>query len=145
MIGRTSRLWFAGILASIALSTGYVAGPRTCFADYDYSIRYVSATPKRGTHVRVGDHILLSVTVAYELKVADKGKIALVLQRDDNSSIGPKQVDAEVSRGSGQITLTSEFDVPARTNVVRVFVPLLPDGYISSSGEVVIEYPVRKK
>jgi len=101
-------------------------GPRTVFADSGYAISYVRATPKRGTHLLVGDHIALSVTVAYKLTVTDKGKIAIVVQKGDNSPLTPgrNQVMTEVSRGSGEITLTDEFDVPAGTSLVRVFIPL---------------------
>jgi hypothetical protein len=116
-------------------------------ADSGYSIHYVSSTPKRGTRLSVGDHVALSVTVAYKLSGTDKGKIALVLQKADNTQLTPgrKQVEAAVSRGSGETTLTDEFDVPTGTSLVRLFVPLIPAGYTHTSGEVVIEYPVKKK
>ncbi len=147
MSRRTLRFWFVAILASIVCLAGDISGPRTVFADSGYAISYVSATPKRGTHLLVGDHIALSVTVAYKLTVTDKGKIAIVLQKGDNSPLTPgrKQVMTEVSRGSGEITLTDEFDVPAGTSLVRLFIPLQPTGYTHTSGEVVIEYPVKKR
>jgi hypothetical protein len=115
--------------------------------DHGYSIGYVRATPKRGTHLVVGDHVVLSVTVKYKLYVTDTGTITLVLQKDDDSLLMPghKQVKAEVSRGSGQTTLTDEFDVPAGTRSVRLFIPLTPTGYPRTSGEVLIEYPVKKR
>jgi hypothetical protein len=145
---RTSLSWLVFALASIVLLTEEVVEyPRTSFAEPGYSIRYVSAIPKRGSHFAVGDHIVLSVTVAYKLAVTDKGRIVLVLQKDDNSQLtsGHKQVQTEVSRGSGETTLTDEFDVPAGTSLVRVFIPLIPAGYKRTSGEVVIEYPVKKR
>lgn len=147
MSNRTLLPWFVFVLVSIVLLTGEVVGTRVSFADPGYSIRCVSATPKRGTRLKVGEHIVLSVTVAYKLTVADTGRIVLVLQKDDNSPLTPghKQVQTEVSRGSREITLTDEFDVPAGTSLVRLFIPIAPTGYTRTSGEVVIEYPVKKR
>lgn len=144
---RTSLPRFVFILVGIVLFAEEEIGIREIAADSGYSIRFVSATPKKGTHLAVGDHVMLSVTVAYKLNVTDTGRIALVLQKDNNSPLvaGHKYAVIEVSRGTGEVTLTDEFDVPAGTSLVRVFVPLGPKGYTRTSGEVVIEYPVKKK
>jgi len=93
----------------------------------------------------VGQHVAVSVTVAYKLAATDKGKIALVVEKSDDSYVTPehKQIQKEVTRGSGELTLTDEFDVPSGTNLIRLFVPIVPDGYTDTSGEVVVEYPVK--
>ena len=90
---------------------------------------------------------MLSITVAYKLTATDKGTIILDLQKADNTPLMPgrKQVQTTVSRGAGEVTLTDELDVPAGTSLIRVFVPLVPTGYAHTSGEVVIEYRVKKK
>jgi len=112
-----------------------------------YSIDYVSATPKRGTELTVGDHIAFSVTAKYDLTATDTGIIVLVPQKDDDSQLTPghRQVLTKVNRGAGEATLTDEFDVPAGTKMIRVCVPLIPAGYTKTSGELVLEYPVRQK
>jgi tetratricopeptide (TPR) repeat protein len=110
-----------------------------------YWIRYIASSPRRDTTLRAGEHVKLSVTLGYRLTAATEGDIALVLQRVDNSQLipGHSQVMKHVSQGSGEITLTDEFDVPTGVNRVRLFIPLIPSGYLGSEGEVVIEFPVK--
>jgi hypothetical protein len=112
-----------------------------------YSIDYVGATPKRGTELTVGDHIAFSVTAKYDLTATDTGIIVLVPQKDDGSQLAPRhrQVLTQVNRGVGEATLKDEFDVPAGTKMIRMSVPLIPDGYTKTSGELVLEYPVKQK
>ena len=126
-----------------AWAVGFLTTP----SHLGYSIDYVSATPKRGSELTVGDHIAFSVTAKYDLTAADTGIIVLVTQRDDNSLLTPghRQVQIKVTRGAGVATLTDEFDVPAGTKMIRVCVPLVPAGYTRTSGELVLEYPVRQK
>ena len=139
--------WFVSALASIVLLAVAAAGAPASFAEPGYSIRCISVTPKRGTRLMVGEHVVLTITVAYKLTMTDKGVVALVLQKDDNSLLMPghKQVQTEVPRGAGEITLKDEFDVPSGIRSVRLFVPLVPQGFTKTSGEVLIEYPVKKK
>ena len=140
------RRWFVVVLVGSGLFVGDILTVGTLGAQPGYSIRFVSATPKRGTRLTIGEHIMLSVTVTYKLSARDRGRIVLVLQKADNSSLTPgrTQVEKEVARGSGEVTLTDEFDVPLGTNLVRLFIPILPDGYTHTTGEIVIEYPVKK-
>ena len=121
--------------------------PRTMLADSGYSIHLVKVTPKRGAHLVAGEHVAVSVTVKYKLAATNKGKVVLVVQNEDNSTLktGHGQIREEVARGSGEATLTDEFDVPKGTNLIRLFVPLVPEGYTHTSGEVVIEYPVKRQ
>jgi tetratricopeptide (TPR) repeat protein len=110
-----------------------------------YWIRYVASTPTRDTTLRAGEHVKLSVTVGYRLTAATAGNIALVLQKVDNSELipGRQQVIKQVSQGSGEITLTDEFDVPSGVNLIRLFIPLIPNAYRHTEGEVLIEFPVK--
>jgi hypothetical protein len=125
----------------------WAVGSPTAVSHPGYSIDYVRATPKRGTELTVGDHIAFSVTAKYDLTATDTGIIVLVSQKDDNSQLTPghRQVLTQVNRGVGEATLTDEFDVPAGTKMIRVSVPLIPAGYTKTSGELVLEYPVRQK
>jgi hypothetical protein len=94
----------------------------TAFGQIGYSISYVSASPKKGTRLTVGDHVVLNVTVKYDLRATDKGSIWLVLQKDDGSQLlpGKAQVSKEVIRGKGELTISDDFDVPAGTRSVQV-------------------------
>jgi hypothetical protein len=105
----------------------------------------VSATPKPGTTLAAGQHVTLTLIVAYRLEVAENGRVVVVLQKDDNSPLlpGRQQASVEVVKGSGQATLSDEFEVPHGTRAVRLFVPLVPEGFNHTSGEFLIEYPVR--
>lgn len=134
-------------MASVLVLIGNGTCFRTAFADSGYSIHLVKVTPKRGTHLVVGDHVAVSITVKYKLATTDQGKVVLVVQTEDNSFVtpGPKQIQKKVTHGSGEVTLTDEFDVPAGTDLIRLFVPLVPEGYTHTSGEVVVEYPVKQK
>ena len=142
---RTLCSLFISAFVSVVLIAEGIGGIATGFADQGYSIRYVDATPKRGTYLRVGQHVVFTVTVAYKLSVTEKGFVGLVLEREDNSPLTPghKQVIKEVPRGAGEITLIDEVEIPGGTRLVRLFVPIRPDGYTHTSGEVVIEYPIR--
>jgi hypothetical protein len=139
-VGVKNRLPF---LAIIMLLTAEVVFPQTSWAD---SIRLVRVTPKRGTHLVVGEHVVISITVKYKLAAADKAEVALVIQKEDNSSLTAarhQRIWTEVARGSGEATLSYEFDVPTGTSVIRLLVPLMPEGRPRSSGVVVVEYPVK--
>jgi hypothetical protein len=53
-----------------------------------------------------------------------------------------KQPSQTVDRGKGTVTLTESFVVPAGSNEVRLFIPLVPSGISDTSGELVIRYPL---
>jgi hypothetical protein len=144
---KTLLLRFAHASICALFLSGIAANPQTISAEPGYSIRLLHSTPKPGTRLVAGEHVSLSVTVAYKLSAKDNGVIALVLQKGDSSQLTPgrDQIKTQVHRGGGEVTLTDEFDVPTGTSLVRLFVPLMPDGYAHTSGEIVIEYPVKKK
>jgi hypothetical protein len=109
-----------------------------------YSIRLNSASPPPGTHVVAGQTVELKIAVSYELSIADKGSILLVVQDETDKSLLPdkKQPSQSVVRGKGTVTLTESFVVPAGSSEVRLFIPLVPSGMSHTSGELVIRYPI---
>jgi hypothetical protein len=109
-----------------------------------YSIKLESASPSPGTRIAVGQMVDLKIAVSYDLSIAEKGAILLVVQdeTDKNLLADKKQLSQSVDRGKGTVTLTQSFIVPAGSNEVRLFVPLVPNGISHTSGELVIRYPV---
>jgi hypothetical protein len=131
-------------LTSCATS-GATSGVRNVGRARGYSIQYVDITPTPGTVLARGQSVALALTVRYTLEVAEKGRILMVLQKNDNSPLipGRKQASVEVVKGTGETTLSDTFEVPTGVRVVRLFVPLRPEGVDPTSGELLIEYPVR--
>jgi hypothetical protein len=109
-----------------------------------YSIKLESALPAPGAPLTVGQTVEFKVAVSYQLSIADKGSILVVVQdeTDKNLLTDKKQPSQSVDRGKGTIVLTQSFVVPAGSNEVRLFIPLVPNGINHTSGEVVIRYPV---
>jgi len=109
-----------------------------------YSIKLESASPAPGTPLTIGQTVEFKVTVSYQLSVADKGSILLVVQdeTDKNLLADKKQPSQSVNGGKGTVTLTGSLVVPARSSEVRLFIPLVPSGISHTSGELVIRYPV---
>jgi hypothetical protein len=82
--------------------------------------------------------------VSYQLSIADKGSIVLVIQDESNRNLltAKPQQSQSVDRGKGTITLTESFLVPTGSSEVRLFVPLVPQGIEHTDGELVLRYPV---
>jgi hypothetical protein len=110
-----------------------------------YSIKLESASPAPGAPITVGQTVEFKVAVSYQLSIADKGSILLVIQdeTDKNLLTDKKQQSQSVDRGKGTVMLTQSFVVPAGSNEVRLFIPLVPSGISHTSGELVIRYPVK--
>lgn len=109
-----------------------------------YSIKLESASPAPGSPVTVGQTVEFKVTVSYQLSIADKGLIAIVVQDEADKNLLPdkKQPRQSVDRGKGTVTLTESLVVSAGINEVRLFIPLVPSGITHTDGELVIRYPV---
>lgn len=92
----------------------------------------------------VGQTVDFKVTVSYQLSMADKGAIIVVLQDEKNKNLmeGNTQQSQSVNRGKGTVTLAQNFTVPAGINEVRLFIPLVPKGLEHTDGELVLRYPV---
>ena len=108
------------------------------------SIQLVSASPVPGTKVAVGQTVEFRITVSYQLSIAAKGSIILVVQDENNKNLqeGKPQQSQLVDRGKGTITLTESFVVPAGFSKVRLIVSLVPQGIQLTDGELVLRYPV---
>lgn len=109
-----------------------------------YAVQLVSAIPAPGTQIFAGQTLEFRVTVGYQLSMAETGSVALVIQDESNKNLGAgrPQESQTVQRGQGNVTLTQTFVVPADTNEVRLFIPLVPQGVGSTSGELILRYPV---
>jgi hypothetical protein len=109
-----------------------------------YSIKLESASPTAGTPITVGQTVELKIRVSYQLSIADKGAILLVIQdeTDKNLLADKKRPSHSVDRGKGTVVLSESFVVPVASNEVRLFIPLVPAGISHTSGELVIRYPV---
>jgi hypothetical protein len=129
----------AGFAADGTLPWSFVNGSAK-----GYSIQLVSASPAPGTKVVVGQTVEFKITVSYQLSIADKGLIVLVVQDENNKNLlaGKPQRRQSVDRGKGSLTLTESFVVPAGSDEVRLFIPLVPQGLEHTDGELVLRYPV---
>jgi hypothetical protein len=108
-----------------------------------YSIQLVSASPVPGTQVTVGQTVNFEVTVSYQLSIAHRGAIILVLQDENGKNLteGKPQQSRSVDGGKGTATLAQSFTVPAGVKEVRLFIPLVPQGLEHTDGELVLRYP----
>jgi hypothetical protein len=111
-----------------------------------YSISLVSVSPAPGTPLIAGSSLNFTVTVSYTLSIAKHGLIVLVFQDEANASAAPgrPQVHHEVSDSKGVMSLAEKLTVPSKAKELRVFIPLVPDGLVNTSGELTIRYPITK-
>ena len=109
-----------------------------------YSIKLESASPAPGTPITVGQTVEFKIAVSYQMSIAEKGAILMVVQdeTDKNLLADQKQPSQSVDRGKGTATLTGNLLVPAGSREVRLFIPLVPSGIGHTSGELVIRYPI---
>jgi hypothetical protein len=109
-----------------------------------YSIKLESASPAPGTPVTVGQTVEFKITASYKLSIADNGAILMIVQDETDKDLlaDKKRLSQSVDRGKGTATLTESLVVPAGSNEVRLFIPLVPSGISRTSGELVIRYPV---
>jgi|RhiMethySRZTD1v2_1073278.scaffolds.fasta_scaffold578553_2 hypothetical protein len=98
--------------------------------------------PPTTTVLRRGTQVTITVTARYTLGSASEGRLVLVLQDQNNQVIGPPQPEARVLRGQGNVTLSNTLTVPASAAIVRVFVPLTPQGATSTSTVATVTYTV---
>lgn len=112
-----------------------------------YSISLESIEPAPGTPLVRGTDVTITVSVKYTLSVADRGVIILVPQDERNHAIGSgtSQVTQAVTAPSGSLVLKQDIHVPKDAKEIRLFVPLVPDGISTTTGEITVRYPVVKK
>ncbi|HWZ63355.1 MAG TPA: hypothetical protein VNX02_10065 [Steroidobacteraceae bacterium] len=109
-----------------------------------YSISLLSVSPAPGTPLVAGSSLKFAVAVSYTLTIAKHGVIVLVFQDETNASAAPgrPQVHHEVSDSAGVASLAEQLTVPSTAKELRVFIPLVPDGLVNTSGELTIRYPI---
>lgn len=92
-------------------------------------IQIVSTAPNLGTPLRAGEKVRLTVEAEYVCP-EESAVVGLVVQAADNTPIA--QDNDVVLKGTGKVTLTTEFVVPA-TKMLNVFTPLSAQGQNSTS------------
>jgi hypothetical protein len=109
-----------------------------------YAVDLEAADPKPGTPLLRGATVAFKVSVKYALEVAKRGDVILVFQDSQEQSLTAdrEQVTAEVSGGQGTLTLTDSIVVPANASELHLFIPLVPDGMKTTTGEITIRYPI---
>lgn len=109
-----------------------------------YSIDLVSAEPPPGTPLLRGAGVAFKVTVKYALDVAPHGAVILVFQDESNQVVTGEreQTTVEVKRGNGTVTLADEVVIPSDANELRLFIPIMPDGITTTTGEITLRYPI---
>jgi hypothetical protein len=142
-----SRIVFLGCL-TWASSLAVAADPPLPWAfkgksAEGYSIDLVSLDPVPGTPLVRGSSVTFKIAVSYKNVVA-RGKIILVFQDEKNGQVtsGGPQVSADASGSEGTASLEQTVTVPAHSNELRLFVPLVPDGLENTSGELTFRYPI---
>lgn len=109
-----------------------------------YAIDLVSAEPPPGTPLLRGASVPFKVAVKYALDVAPHGAVILVFQDESNKVVTGEreQTTVAVQKGNGTVTLADEVVVPSDANELRLFIPIIPDGLTTTTGEITLRYPI---
>jgi hypothetical protein len=111
-----------------------------------YSIALLKVDPVPGTALVAGAKLNFKVTVSYKMSISSHGDIFLVFQDEKDVGIKPDDPRAkfEVTQTEGVASLANAITVPSGAKEVRVFVPIMPEGLKSTTGEVTIRYPIKQ-
>ena len=111
-----------------------------------YAIDLQAVDPLPGTPLLRGESVTFKVTLSYVLDIAPRGVIILVFQDEKNRSVpgDGTQTMSEVMKGKGSVTFTQTVVVPTKSKELRLFIPLVPDGLETTTGEVTLRYPIVK-
>jgi hypothetical protein len=112
-----------------------------------YSLELVSIDPLPGTPLVRGSEVTIVASVTYQMSIAAKGTIVFVPQDEKNRPVGENESRAkqDVEAPSGAVTLRQTFVVPSNAKELRLFIPLLPEGLESTTGEITVRYPIVRK
>lgn len=112
-----------------------------------YAIDLVDVRPAPGTPLVAGDSVDFVAQVKYSLSIAGHGAIVLVFENENDHSLKPKAplVNQRVDSPGGEVNLRERITVPTDTKELRLFIPLVPDGLVHTTGEVTIRYPIRRE
>ena len=115
------------IMLSTLLITACGSGNESSNGD---SIKITNMSPKQSMSLEIGETIMLSYEVEYELKSSESGFITLVVQGASNETIVNESYIAE--QGKHTETLKAEIVVPD-TRAIQVFTPLLTPASTSTT------------
>ena len=110
----------------------------------DYKVRLTSIEPFPGTPVVIGQEIHIKAAGTYLNRVSEHGDVTLVFQDETNRPLkgGALQVTEVVSGERGSFELEQRLVVPAGSKYLRIFIPLAPEGFLETYGEVSVTYPI---
>ena len=149
MAAAMCRLMLFGLLAAVSSPSGaddlpwLFNAPR---AD-GYTIDLVDIQPAPGTPLVAGESVEFRVKVKYAMSIASHGSIVLVFQDEKNRSAKSTggQVNQQVDSPGGEATLSDRITIPLGGKELRLFIPLVPDGLVNTTGEVTVRYPIKKR
>lgn len=110
----------------------------------DYKVRLTSIEPFPGTPVVIGQEVHIKAAGTYVNRVSERGDVTLVFQDESNRPLkrGSLQV-TEIVRGErGSFELEQKLVVPSGPKYLRIFIPLTPEGFSETYGEVSVTYPI---
>ena len=109
-----------------------------------YSISLESAEPKPGTPLVEGEEVQFTISGRYAMTIAEHGGIILVPQDNTGAPIPAegKQIRMDISGPQGKFTLTQTLKIPQGAKEVHIFVPIVPEGFTRTTGEITIRYPI---
>ncbi len=112
-----------------------------------YAIDLVDVKPAPGTPLAAGNSVDFSATVKYSLSVTSRGRVILIFEDQNDHPINPRQtvVIRHVSSPGGELTLRGRITVPTYARELRLFIPLDPQGFSHTTGEVTIRYPIVRR
>jgi hypothetical protein len=137
-----SILAVVGALSALACAT-HPRGPGNP-RQGGYSVTLVDVDPPEGAVLRAGARGVFAATVRYKLSAADAGRIVMVLQDQSGRNLKGNEAQASVAvaKGEGTATIRDSVTIPVGSRRMTLFIPLIPDGFSRTSGEVVVHYRI---
>ena len=146
MVSKTSIVTVAILLALTAAGCGSTPAPTmTAPAAVPDSVSSITGlSPALGTTLAPGQSVTFTGTAGYALNSAGTGVLVMVIQDQANQALQATQPNAQVVKGSGQVTLSQTITLPATgITSVRLFFALLPTGATSTTSNAAVSYPVK--
>lgn len=113
---------------------------------YGYAIDLVDVKPAPGTPLAAGDAMDFLAEVKYSLSIRRHGRIFLIFEDGNDHMIKRSPlVVRNVDSPGGVVTLKDRITVPTHAKELRLFIPLDPEGFRQTTGEVTIRYPIARR
>lgn len=113
---------------------------------YGYAIDLVDVKPAPGTPLTAGEAMDFLAEVKYSLSIRTHGRIFLIFEDENDHMIKRSpMVIRNVDSPGGVVTLKDRITIPTRTKELRLFIPLDPEGFRHTTGEVTIRYPIARR